>query len=447
MPTAPRCRSPGHSCASAAARSASGTPAATATASASPAAMSARRRCRVRARRRYWDGRSTGRSRLPTARALRRECRRLLEFGILAEHRLLHPAQLWPWLDSQLTGQQAPRPAERAQRLALPPGPVEGQHELTVERLVIPMAGDQGLQFRDQVLSPAELEVGLDAPFHGEQVLVVEPCRGAAGERRIGDVGQRLAAPQGKRGRAGGPMLPHRRLARLRPCRPAQAARTGTHQRGPVRCSGCIPAAWSAGPLARRRRGEHGGGVRRRSPRCDWQSAVDRPPTGRRSAARWKRCFPRSGSDRQAAPAAWARPAEGFARRRRPRSGPERGTGGHRPPPCLHASTSRRSWPRGGHVAARRPATCLLSSLRSFVDGTGPCCFWSPQAGGAMTVAKQGRARLRGRVAVAGQSSAGGCPAGPGLLRRAPPQGEPPQADRPRQLRRSARRLALQCSP
>ena len=69
-----------------------------------------------------------------------------------------------------------------------------------MERLVILMAGDQGLQFREHVLSPAELEVGLDAPFHGEHVLVAEPCRGAAGERRIGDVGQRLAAPQGKRG-------------------------------------------------------------------------------------------------------------------------------------------------------------------------------------------------------------------------------------------------------
>lgn len=126
--------------------------------------------------------------------------RRLLEFRILAQDRLLHPPQIRPWLYPQLTGQQAPRPAERGQRLALPPGPVEGQHELPVERLVVGMAGGQGLQLRDQVLSPAKHEVGLDAPFQGEQVLVVEPRCGAPGERHVGDVGEGLAAPQGKRG-------------------------------------------------------------------------------------------------------------------------------------------------------------------------------------------------------------------------------------------------------
>ena len=126
--------------------------------------------------------------------------RRPLEFRILAEDRLLHSPQIRPWLDSQLTGQQAPRPAERAQRLALARGLVQGKHEQPVERLVIRMEGDQGFQLRYQVLGPAESEVGVDAPFQGEQVLAVEPCRGAPGQRRVGDVGQRLAAPQGKRG-------------------------------------------------------------------------------------------------------------------------------------------------------------------------------------------------------------------------------------------------------
>jgi hypothetical protein len=62
------------------------------------------------------------------------------------------------------------------------------------------MAGGQGLQFRDQVLGPAEFEIGVDAPLQGEQVLVVEPCRGVPGEWRFGDVGEGLAAPQGKCG-------------------------------------------------------------------------------------------------------------------------------------------------------------------------------------------------------------------------------------------------------
>ena len=123
------------------------------------------------------------------------DCRRLLESRILAEDRLLHPPEIRPRLDPQLSDQQAPRPAECAQRLALPPRPVESQHQLLVERLVIRMAGDQGFQLRDQVPSPAEPEVGIDTPFQGEQVLVGEPSRGDPGERRVGDVGEGLAAP------------------------------------------------------------------------------------------------------------------------------------------------------------------------------------------------------------------------------------------------------------
>ena len=69
-----------------------------------------------------------------------------------------------------------------------------------MERLVIWMPGDQRLQFRDQILSPAELQVAVDPPFQGEHLLVGEPCRGDPGERRVRHVGQSLAAPQDKPG-------------------------------------------------------------------------------------------------------------------------------------------------------------------------------------------------------------------------------------------------------
>ena len=99
-------------------------------------------------------------------------CRRLLQFRVLAQDRLLGPLQVRAWLDAQLIGQQAARAAVRTQRVALPPGSVQGHHELPVERLMVGVAGDQGLQLRDKVLSLAQLEVSVDPPLQGKQVLV-----------------------------------------------------------------------------------------------------------------------------------------------------------------------------------------------------------------------------------------------------------------------------------
>src|SRR5262249_61725803 len=102
--------------------------------------------------------RTTARGGVGRARVMRAGRRRPLQRRILAEYRLLHPLQVRSRLDPQLTVQQAARPAEYGQRLALPPGPVHSQHELAVERFMIRIAGDQSLQLRDQVLMPAELK-------------------------------------------------------------------------------------------------------------------------------------------------------------------------------------------------------------------------------------------------------------------------------------------------
>jgi len=126
-------------------------------------------------------------------------CRGLLESRVLAQNRLLHPAQVRPRLDPQLPGEQIARPAVCGQRVALPSGLVQGQHELPVERLVIRIAYDQRLQFPDQVLRPAELQVSVDPPFQHDQALVGEPPGGGPGERRVRHVGESLTAPQGQR--------------------------------------------------------------------------------------------------------------------------------------------------------------------------------------------------------------------------------------------------------
>ena len=61
------------------------------------------------------------------------------------------------------------------------------------------MADGQRLHFRDQVLGPAELQVRVDPPLQREQSLVSEPSGGGPGEWHVRHIGERLAAPQGKR--------------------------------------------------------------------------------------------------------------------------------------------------------------------------------------------------------------------------------------------------------
>ncbi len=121
------------------------------------------------------------------------------EFRIMVEDRLLQLPQLWPRLDTELVGKQPPCPAERSQRLGLPPRPVQRLHELPVEPLMVRIGDSQGFQFRGHVLGPAEPEIGVDAPLQREQALPRQPPRRVAGERRLCDIGEGIAAPQAER--------------------------------------------------------------------------------------------------------------------------------------------------------------------------------------------------------------------------------------------------------
>jgi hypothetical protein len=61
------------------------------------------------------------------------------------------------------------------------------------------MGRSQCLQLRDQVLGAAQPEIEVDAPLQCQQPAVRQPPRGGAGERRLADVGEGIAAPQAER--------------------------------------------------------------------------------------------------------------------------------------------------------------------------------------------------------------------------------------------------------
>jgi hypothetical protein len=86
--------------------------------------------------------------------------RRRVEIGILREDRRLEPLQLAARLEAELVAEHRPRSLVGAQRVCLPTGAVEGQHQLTADPLTQGMDLDERLQFADQLRSGTRREPG-----------------------------------------------------------------------------------------------------------------------------------------------------------------------------------------------------------------------------------------------------------------------------------------------
>ena len=130
--------------------------------------------------------------------------RRLRERGeiqprILGEDRALELAQPLARLDPQLVGQRAAGVAVGLQRVGLPVGPVEREHELRPQPLTVGVLGDQALEPPEQVGVAAESELGLGQQLEGRGAQVVKARDLALGEGLEGQVRQRPPAPQRER--------------------------------------------------------------------------------------------------------------------------------------------------------------------------------------------------------------------------------------------------------
>ena len=79
--------------------------------------------------------------------------------------------------------------------LGLPPGPIEGQHQLASEPLAERMHLRQSLELADHLAPQTELEVGVDPLLEGVEPQFVEPPDLALRERLEGEIGERRAAP------------------------------------------------------------------------------------------------------------------------------------------------------------------------------------------------------------------------------------------------------------
>ena len=161
---------------------------------------------------------------------------------VLREDRPLEPAQLRSRIEAEFLGQDVAAVLEDAQRVGLPPGAIQGDHELAPESFAQRVRGDERFELDDRFAHVAELEFELDPFLDG-----LEPQLGQAGDRRlrellVGEVGERVTPPQrlacGEQLRA-----PARVRCRQGRGRPSRGARSG----------GCPPRRRAGQGRSRRR--------------------------------------------------------------------------------------------------------------------------------------------------------------------------------------------------
>ena len=152
-----------------------------------------------RARRRPPAARASRRGGGRGARRLRLGRRGQVERGVLGEDRLVQALQLGAGLDADLLDERRARVAVGGERLRLAAGAIEREHPLGVQALAQRVLGDERVELADHLGVPAGREVGVDRHLGRAQAQLLEPADLGRGERLVGEVGERLAAPQRER--------------------------------------------------------------------------------------------------------------------------------------------------------------------------------------------------------------------------------------------------------
>lgn len=121
-----------------------------------------------------------------------------LECGIVREDRALEPLEPPPRFEPQ-SAQDPPGRSEGVERLGLPVRAIEREHALGVERLAIGMGGDERIELSSQRPVPTARELRLDPGLERRDVHVAEAFARDAREGLVGEVGERVTAPERER--------------------------------------------------------------------------------------------------------------------------------------------------------------------------------------------------------------------------------------------------------
>ncbi len=112
------------------------------------------------------------------------------------EDRCLELAQLGTGVEAELLGEHGAALLEHAQRIGLPSGAVEGQHQLGPQSLAERMVGDEHLELADEPLMMGERELHFDPLFDEGNAHLLQTSDVRLRELLVGEVRQRCAAPQ-----------------------------------------------------------------------------------------------------------------------------------------------------------------------------------------------------------------------------------------------------------
>jgi hypothetical protein len=136
------------------------------------------------------------RDRIAPVAGARAALSRAVQRGILAQDAAVQLAQLRSGLDRHLGDQDVAQLPVGAQRVGLPPGPVEGEHPQGPEALPERMRRGERFQLRDEIPVPAARQQRLGPRFERGQAFLLQPaCLRASGRHRI-EIVQRGPAPQ-----------------------------------------------------------------------------------------------------------------------------------------------------------------------------------------------------------------------------------------------------------
>ena len=116
--------------------------------------------------------------------------------GILREDALLELPERSPRLDAERVDQLPSCLLVRRQRVGLPSGAVEGDHQLSRERLAVGMLCRQLLQLGDELAVASEHQVGLDPIPDRREPELVQTVGLAPRPLLVGEVGEGAAPPQ-----------------------------------------------------------------------------------------------------------------------------------------------------------------------------------------------------------------------------------------------------------
>ena len=104
-----------------------------------------------------------------------------------------------PRLDADLLHQRGARRSIGLERFGLAAGAIQREHALCVQPLAQRMLGRERLELGDHGTVAAGGEVGLDGQLGRSQPQLLQPPDLGCGEWLVGDVGERISAPEGQR--------------------------------------------------------------------------------------------------------------------------------------------------------------------------------------------------------------------------------------------------------